>query len=128
MVAKAQSGRGFARRISAKLAFLPDPVRLFLRRRAFELAGGVLIAAAAALALALTSYNSLDVSLNNASGQAPANLLGPAGATIAETSEASRVPVIAMNIAAQKFERPARSRFQVCVIDLRAAAPTHGKA
>ena len=84
MVAKAQSGRGFARGITAKLAFLPDPVRLFMKRRAFELAGGVLIAAAAALALALASYNSLDVSLNNASGQAPANLLGPAGATIAD--------------------------------------------
>ena len=84
MVAKAQSGRGFARGITAKLAFLPDPVRLFMKRRAFELAGAALIAAAAALALALASYNSLDVSLNNASGQAPANLLGPAGATIAD--------------------------------------------
>ena len=84
MAAKAQSGRGIARGITAKLAFLPDPVRLFLRHRAFEIAGAAFIASAAALSLALASYNSLDVSLNNASGQAPTNLLGPTGATIAD--------------------------------------------
>ncbi len=80
MVAKAHTGRGLA----AKLAFLPEPVRLFAKRRLFELTGALFIAGAAALSIALASYNSLDVSINNATDQAPANLLGPAGATIAD--------------------------------------------
>jgi len=86
MVAKAHSGtgRGIARGLAARLAFLPEPVRLFAKRRMFELAGALFIGAAAGLAIALASYNSLDVSLNNATSQAPANLLGPAGATIAD--------------------------------------------
>ncbi len=82
MVAKTQTGPG--RGIAAKLAFLPEPVRIFARRRMFEIAGALFIAGAAALSIALASYNSLDVSLNNATGQAPANLLGPVGATIAD--------------------------------------------
>ena len=84
MVAKAQSGRGIARGIAGKLAVLPEPVRLFARRRAFELAGAAFIASAAALAVALVSYDSLDKSLNNATGSTPANLLGYTGATIAD--------------------------------------------
>jgi DNA segregation ATPase FtsK/SpoIIIE, S-DNA-T family len=80
MVAKTHTGRGLA----ARLAFLPEPVRAFAKRRMFEFAGALFIAGAAALSIALASYDSLDVSFNNATGQAPANLLGPAGATIAD--------------------------------------------
>ena len=88
MVAKTHSGpgitRGLARGIGQRLAFLPEPVRNFARRRLFEITGALFIAGAAALAIALASYDSLDASLNNATGAAPANLLGPAGATIAD--------------------------------------------
>ena len=82
MVAKTHTGPG--RGLAAKLAFLPEPVRLFAKRRMFELAGAMFIGSAAALSIALASYNSLDVSLNNATSQAPANLLGTTGATIAD--------------------------------------------
>ncbi len=82
MVAKTQTGPG--RGLAAKLAFLPEPVRLFARRRMFEIGGALFIAGAAALSIALASYDSLDVSFNNATSQAPSNLLGPAGATIAD--------------------------------------------
>lgn len=88
MAARTQTGsaRSFARGLAQRLTFLPDPVRDFLHRRAFELSGLGLITIAAALALALASYNSLDVSLNNATGQSASNLLGPAGATLADIS------------------------------------------
>ena len=88
MATKTQTGpaRGFARGLAQRLTFLPDPVREFLYRRGLEVFGLVLIAAAAALALALASYDSLDISLNNASGQAAGNLLGAAGATLADLS------------------------------------------
>ena len=82
MVAKSHSGPD--RGLAARLAFLPEPVRVFAKRRMFELAGALFLAGAAALSIALASYDSLDISFNNATSQAPANLLGPAGATIAD--------------------------------------------
>ncbi|MEP4378136.1 MAG: DNA translocase FtsK 4TM domain-containing protein [Alphaproteobacteria bacterium] len=82
MVAKTHTGTG--RGLAARLAFLPEPVRQFAKRRMFEVTGALFIAGAAALSIALASYDSLDASFNNATGQAPANLLGPAGATIAD--------------------------------------------
>lgn len=72
------------RGLAQRLTFLPDPVREFLQRRSFEILGLSLIGVAAVLALALVSYDSLDASLNNASGQTTANLLGPIGATVAD--------------------------------------------
>jgi S-DNA-T family DNA segregation ATPase FtsK/SpoIIIE len=84
MVAKTQTGTG--RGLAAKLAFLPEPMRLFAKRRMFEVAGALFIAGAAALSIALASYDSLDISFNNATGQAPANLLGSTGAKIADLS------------------------------------------
>jgi len=75
-----------ARGLAQRLTFLPDPVREFLHRRAFEITGLGLLAIATALTLALISYNSLDASLNNATGQTATNLLGPAGATLADLS------------------------------------------
>jgi len=70
--------------LAQRLTFLPDPVRVFLQRRSFEILGLALIGTAIVLALGLVSYDSLDASLNNASGQATSNLLGPAGATLAD--------------------------------------------
>ncbi|MEK9707570.1 MAG: DNA translocase FtsK 4TM domain-containing protein, partial [Alphaproteobacteria bacterium] len=86
MAARTQTGpgRSVSQGFAQKLAFLPEPVREFLACRALEIAGLVLLASAASLALALASYNSLDVSLNNASGLAPANLLGGFGANLAD--------------------------------------------
>jgi S-DNA-T family DNA segregation ATPase FtsK/SpoIIIE len=88
MAARTQTGpaRSIARGFAQRLAFLPYPLREFLRHRAFEVAGLGLIAIATALTLALISYNSLDVSFNNATGLSTANLLGPFGATMADMS------------------------------------------
>jgi S-DNA-T family DNA segregation ATPase FtsK/SpoIIIE len=49
-----------------------------------RLRGGVLAAAGIAFALALATYNAADPSLNASSAQAPANVLGPPGAVIAD--------------------------------------------
>ncbi len=86
MAAKAQTGStsGFSRGLAQRLTFLPEPMRIFAKRRLFELTGGVFIAGGAALGIALGSYNSLDISLNNATGTVPANLLGTTGATLAD--------------------------------------------
>ncbi len=88
MAARTHTGpaQGFARGLAQRLTFLPDPVRDFLRRRTFELAGLGLIAMAVIGALALASYDSLDASLNNATGQSASNLMGTAGATLADLS------------------------------------------
>jgi len=88
MAARTHTGpaQGFARGLAQRLTFLPDPVRDFLRRRTFELAGLGLIATAVIGALALASYDSLDASLNNATGQSASNLMGTAGATLADLS------------------------------------------
>jgi len=103
MAARTQTGpgRGISQGLAQRLTFLPEPVREFLARRALEIAGLVLLAGAAALALALASYNSLDVSLNNASGAAPANLLGGFGANLADLSLqsfglAAAIPVLVL--------------------------------
>jgi len=49
-----------------------------------RLRGGVLAATGIAFALALATYNAADPSLNASSAQAPANVLGPPGAVIAD--------------------------------------------
>ena len=76
----AQPGRPAARR----MAFLSAAAREFLRRRAVEGGGLVLFALAAALGLALASYNPLDPSFNNATLEPASNAAGVVGAYIAD--------------------------------------------
>ncbi|MDE0780775.1 MAG: DNA translocase FtsK 4TM domain-containing protein, partial [Alphaproteobacteria bacterium] len=86
MAARTQTGsaRGIAHGLAQRLTFLPEPVREFLHRRTFEIFGLSLVTIAGALILALFSYNSLDLSFNNATGLGTDNLLGPTGATVAD--------------------------------------------
>ncbi len=63
---------------------IPAGLRRFLKRRAKELLG-LLIASLSGFAIvALASWSSLDPSLNNATDQAPRNLLGTPGAVVAD--------------------------------------------
>ncbi len=88
MAARTQPGadQGFAHGIAQKLTFLPEAAQEFLGRRVMEITGLVLVAAAVLMTLALVTYDSLDASLNNATGTAPANLLGHGGAAAADLS------------------------------------------
>lgn len=67
-----------------KGGFLPEGAHRFLRRRGEELAGLVLLVAAGALAVALTSFSPNDPSWNAASSGEAANILGYAGAVVAD--------------------------------------------
>ena len=64
--------------------FLPEAASRFLRRRTIQLAGLVLLALAAVLALALISYAPADPSFNTANSQAVANSAGLPGAYAAD--------------------------------------------
>ncbi|NKB49915.1 MAG: cell division protein FtsK [Alphaproteobacteria bacterium] len=77
---------GLIRGVSDRIAFLPEPVRNFARRRFAEGVGLLVIAAGLAFALALLGYNSLDASLNNASATAVSNPMGFYGAVISDLS------------------------------------------
>ena len=65
-------------------ALLPPPLVIFIKRRAFEIAGLVLIAGGVGLLVLLLSYDPADPSFNSASGQGVANLLGAPGAFVAD--------------------------------------------
>ncbi|MGH6880224.1 MAG: DNA translocase FtsK 4TM domain-containing protein, partial [Hypericibacter sp.] len=67
-----------------RMPFLPDDWRPFLRRRAVELGGLLLLALAAVLLLSLLSYNANDPSLNTATGSSVRNLMGYPGSVIAD--------------------------------------------
>jgi S-DNA-T family DNA segregation ATPase FtsK/SpoIIIE len=77
---------GVIRGFSERVAFLPEPLRNFFRRRFAEGAGLLVVALGLALAIALLGYDSLDASLNNASGAAVSNPMGFYGAVIADLS------------------------------------------
>ena len=62
-----------------RMPFLPDDWRPFLKRRAVELGGLLLLALAAVLLLSLLSYNADDPSLNTATARAYAIVDAPAG-------------------------------------------------
>ena len=65
-------------------ALLPSGIGDFMRRRMFELSGLVLIALAAALVLAMASFDPSDPSFNTAGGGKVNNLLGYPGAVAAD--------------------------------------------
>ncbi|QEX19940.1 DNA translocase FtsK [Hypericibacter terrae] len=67
-----------------RMPFLPDDWRPFLKRRAVELGGLLLLALAAVLLLSLLSYNADDPSLNTATGSSVRNLMGYPGSVIAD--------------------------------------------
>jgi len=67
-----------------RLNFLPQGAGQFLRRRAVEAGGLVLLAAGLLLAAVLAGYHPDDPSLNTASSQPVRNWLGPAGAFAAD--------------------------------------------
>ena len=67
-----------------KNAFLPTGVGPFLRRRAIETGGVLLLALAIALFAALATYHPSDPSLNTASGDSPLNLLAQTGAVASD--------------------------------------------
>jgi len=63
---------------------IPDPVRDFLGKRLAELAGLVVLAFTAALALAFLTWSVQDPSLNHATSAPVRNLVGPPGAIVAD--------------------------------------------
>ncbi|MFT5180170.1 MAG: S-DNA-T family DNA segregation ATPase FtsK/SpoIIIE [Alphaproteobacteria bacterium] len=92
MIARAHNGpmrrgstRGrLIRGFSNRMAFLPEPLRNFIRRRFAEGFGLLVIAAGVAFAIALIGYDSLDASLNNATGAPVHNPLGFYGAVTSD--------------------------------------------
>lgn len=64
--------------------FLPPQLTRFLKLRALEIAGLVLVGIALVMAAALYSYDPMDPSASMASGQEPRNLLGAAGASASD--------------------------------------------
>ncbi|MCH9020641.1 MAG: DNA translocase FtsK 4TM domain-containing protein [Proteobacteria bacterium] len=69
---------------AAKQTLLPPAAVAFLKRRLIELAGGALAAAAVIFGVALISFHGADPSLNTAAGGETANLMGYAGAVVAD--------------------------------------------
>ena len=63
---------------------IPAALKRFLRRRAFELSGLLILACVIALGLALASWSPADPSLNHATGDKPLNWLGYPGAYVAD--------------------------------------------
>ncbi|WOJ89175.1 DNA translocase FtsK 4TM domain-containing protein [Methylocapsa polymorpha] len=78
--------RGLMRTTSTFTVFdhIPEALRIFVARRGAEMAGFGLVAAATALALALLSWSVTDPSFNHATAGPVRNLLGPAGAIVAD--------------------------------------------
>ena len=69
---------------STRGGFLPPGAALFFRQRAMELVGIAVIIFGMAGLIALITYHATDPSLNRATGFAPNNLLGFAGAAFAD--------------------------------------------
>ncbi len=67
-----------------KMTILPEGGRDFLRRRMMELVGFAIAAAGVLLLMAVFTFNAADPSLNHATGNAPANLMGLPGAYVAD--------------------------------------------
>ena len=112
--------------------YVPDSVREFLRRRAAELAGALLLAGAMSTTFALATWSIRDPSLNHATSGPIHNLLGGAGAVVADVfmqviglaSIVMLIPVALWGwrlIAHRRLER-ARLRIMLWLIGVAAAA------
>ena len=69
---------------SASASFLPDSVSTMLKKRLTELAGIGLMVLAITLALALVTFNHADPSANTGTGGIATNMVGLAGAYVAD--------------------------------------------
>src|SRR5262245_30034078 len=69
---------------SGNLPFLPEAMARALRRRAEQALGWLLVLVSFALFAALISYDPSDPSLNSVGGRALNNLMGRAGANVAD--------------------------------------------
>ena len=67
-----------------KMAILPEGGRDFLRRRMMELVGAAIAVIGVTLLMAVFTFNAADPSLNHATGNAPANLMGLPGAYVSD--------------------------------------------
>ena len=67
-----------------KTAILPEGGRDFLRRRMMEIVGLALAAGGVALLMSVFTFSNADPSLNHATGNPPANLLGLPGAYVSD--------------------------------------------
>jgi S-DNA-T family DNA segregation ATPase FtsK/SpoIIIE len=63
---------------------IPAALRRFLRNRAYELSGMILLAGITLSGFALASWSAQDPSFNHATGAVPSNWLGYAGAVVAD--------------------------------------------
>ncbi len=63
---------------------IPAALRRFLRNRAYELSGVILLAGITLSGFALASWSAQDPSFNHATGAVPSNWLGYAGAVVAD--------------------------------------------
>jgi S-DNA-T family DNA segregation ATPase FtsK/SpoIIIE len=63
-----------------KMAILPEGGRDFLRRRMMELVGAAIAVLGVLLLMSIFTFNTADPSLNHATGNAPANVMGLPGA------------------------------------------------
>ncbi|MGE4218713.1 MAG: DNA translocase FtsK [Alphaproteobacteria bacterium] len=79
----ATTGKAAAKR-TERTAFLPEGAGRFLRRRAVEAGGAVLVVAGLAMLVAMLGYDRTDPSFNTATDSAAANPLGFVGAVIAD--------------------------------------------
>jgi S-DNA-T family DNA segregation ATPase FtsK/SpoIIIE len=70
--------------VAAEKPTMRDVARAAMRRSGTMIAGLIVLACVLLIAFALATYKPTDPALNTAAGGAPANLLGPAGAWIAD--------------------------------------------
>jgi len=71
---------GIASSASRKMSILPEGGRDFLRRRMMELVGAAIAVLGVLLLMSIFTFNVADPSLNHATGNAPANVMGLPGA------------------------------------------------
>jgi|TARA_B100000029_G_scaffold511286_1_gene604890 S-DNA-T family DNA segregation ATPase FtsK/SpoIIIE len=89
MVARTQNEPkrlGIIRGVSERIAFLPEPLRNFIKHRLLEITGLIIIIFDIAFAISIIDYNSLDASINNSTSLPVSNIMGLYGAIISDLS------------------------------------------